>query len=133
MAEDGLTELALLFKNRDVKAPLSITTGVVISPPPNPQIRLNDVVVLDKNNLIFAAGMLSGYKRNIKFTDTNSGTTSSVNDGGMGASSHSHIVQELNVDTVMEWTDTVVKGDEVILVPVVDGQLYYVLDKGVRF
>jgi len=89
VADDGLTELAKLFKERDSKTPPSISTGIVISPPPEPKIRLNDVVVLGKDQLIFAAGMLS--------------------------------------------RDTVVEGDEVIVIPVMDSQMYYVIDKAVKF
>jgi len=138
MTEDGLTALASLFKDRDNKTPPSATTGIVIAPPPEPQIRLNDVVILYKENLIFAAGMLVDYVREadvegaIKFTDTDAGTTTNV-------SSHSHGIETLNVDTTYEakvkvtWKDTIVPGDEVILIPVIDGQLYYVLDKAVRF
>lgn len=133
MANDGLTELALLLKQRNNNMPLSITTGKVVSPPPNPLIRLDDVILLDGSNLIFASHLVNGYKRKIKFTDTDCGMTVSVNDGGQGASTHSHEIAEIHIDTMMEWTDTLQKDDEVILVPVSDGQLYYVIDKAVRF
>ena len=136
MAEDGLTEFAMLFKERDSKTPQSMTTGFVTSPPPEAQIRLNEVVVLDKDNLIFAAHLLVDYEReadfsggNIKFSDANSGTTESG--GG---------IVSLNVDTDYEskhvkikMIDTLKPGDEVILMPMVDGQTYFVLDKAVRF
>ena len=136
--QDGLTEFAKLFKDRDNSAPPAITTGIVIAPPPDPQIRLNEVVVLYKDNLIFASGMLVDHVRDadingtITFTDTNAGITTDV-------SNHSHGIETLNVDTTYEakvrvtWKDTIVPGDEVILVPVIDGQLYYVVDKAVRF
>lgn len=134
MAEiDGLTELARMLKDREPKTPPSISTGVVVAPPPDPQIRLNDTVILYKEHLIFAAHMLADYERAIKFDDTNCGTTTSVNDGGDNASSHTHEIAELHVDTIMKWKDTIVEGDEVILIPVVDSQLYYVIDKAVRF
>ena len=88
MAEDGLTELAKLFKiNKNVPSS-SITTGFVIAPPPEAQIRLNEVVILDKENLVFATSLL---------------------------------------------TDLIKPGEEVILMPVADGQSYYALGKAVRF
>ena len=88
MAEDGLTALALMFKARDNETLPSITTGIVIAGPPNPHIRLNDVIAPEKENLIFASGLLK---------------------------------------------DTIIPGDEVILISVIDKQLYYVMDKAVRF
>lgn len=127
MAEkDGFTELATLFKERDQKSPPSVSTGLVISPPPDPRIRLNDVVILHKENLIFAASMLEGYERKLKFSDTNCGQTTVSN-------AHSHDIEKINIDTLAQWTDTIGEGDEVILIPVIDNQLYYVIDKAVRF
>lgn len=133
MAEDQLTEFALMFKERDAKTPPSTTTGIVLAPPPEPQIRLNEVVVLYKDKLIFASHMVDGYERHVKLIDHNCGTTTTVNDGGDNASSHNHEIEELRIDTVMEWTDTIKVGDEVIIIPVIDNQLYYVIDKAVRF
>jgi len=129
MAEkDGLTELAKLFKNNENKTSLSITTGKVEALPPSPVIRISDIITLDKTQLVFASNLISGYERNIKFTDTDCGITTSAGDP-----SHTHDIATLNVDTLMQWTDTLEIGDEVIVVPVMDGQMYYVLDKAVRF
>lgn len=134
MAEkDGLTELAKLFKNNENKTMPSITTGIVEALPPNPVIRISDIITLDKTQLVFASNLISGYERNIKFTDTDCGITTTDSDGGDNASAHSHEIKTLNVDTLMQWTDTLEIGDEVIVVPVMDNQLYYVIDKAVRF
>lgn len=127
MAEkDGLTELAMLFRERDAKAVPSITTGIVEALPPEPVIRLTPQITLDKTQLIFASNLISGYERRIKFTDNNCGTTTTN-------SNHNHGIAELNVDTLMQWTDTLEIGDEVIVMPVVDNQMYYVIDKAVKF
>lgn len=133
MANDGLTELAMLFKERDSKKNLSITTGKVVSPLPKPRIMLDDVILLDSSNLVFASHLINGYERRLKFKESDWGITTEVNDGGQGASSHKHFVNLTNVDALIEWTDTLKQGDEVILIPVQDGQLYYVIDKAVRF
>lgn len=128
---DGLTEFAKLLKERENHIPQSITTGIVITPPPEVTIRLNDVVILNKENLIFSAHMLAGYKRDLHlvFNDENCGQTNVV-------SMHSHTVQTLNVDTEdahITTLDTIVEGEEVILMPTTDDQLYFVIDKAVRF
>ena len=86
--KDGLTEFAKMLKERNNKTPPSITTGIVITGPPNPHIRLDDVIAPQKERLIFASGVLK---------------------------------------------DTLIPGDEVIIIPVFDRQLYYVIDKAVRF
>ena len=86
MPEDGFTGFAKFFKQRENAPSSSITTGIVIAPTPDVQIRLNEVVILDKENLVFAAHMIDAIKQ----------------------------------------------GDEVIIMPVADGQLYFVIDKAVR-
>lgn len=127
MAEkDGLTELAKMFKNNENKTTPSITTGIVEAVPPSPVIRISDIITLDKTQLVFASSLISGYERNIKFTDTDCGITTTD-------SAHSHGIKMLNVDTLMQWTDTLKVGDEVSVIPVADGQLYYIMDKVVRF
>ncbi|MCG3089126.1 DUF2577 family protein [Sporosarcina cyprini] len=124
--KDGLTEFAKLFKDRDPKDVPSITTGIVESLPPEPVIRLSEKIAPDKSQLIFASNLIAGYERHIKFTDSNCGTTTTN-------SNHNHDIATLNIDTLMQWTDTLKIGDEVIVVPVADGQMYYVIDKAVKF
>lgn len=128
---DAITELALMFSERDNKTNLSITTGRVIKAPPEVEVRLNDVVILKKHQLVFSAHMLKGYERELelKFTSTNSGATN-VADG------HSHVIENFDVDSKdakIKTTDTIKSGDEVIMIPTNDGQLYFVIDKAVRF
>lgn len=128
---DAMTEFAKMFKDRNNNTPPSITTGIVITPPPEVQIRLTNNIILDKTRLVFSAHMLKDYYREIhlKFNDENCGTTNVV-------AGHSHIVETLNVDTTdanYTTTDTIVAGDEVIIMPTVDEQLYFVFDKAVRY
>lgn len=128
---DAFTELAKMLKERENKQPLSMTTGIVLKPPPNVEIRLNDVIILKKEHLIFSAHMLADYKRDLHlvFNDSNCGQTNVV-------SVHSHEIERLNVntkDTQITTLDTIVEGDEVILMPTTDYQFYFVLDKAVRF
>ena len=99
---------------------VSMTTGIVISPPPNAQIRLNDTVILGNNRLVFAAHVLDDYEReiepegDIRFTDSP--------------------FQTFEAKEVKSKTkDTLKEGDEVILLPTVDEQLYFVVGKAVRF
>jgi hypothetical protein len=101
-------ELAKLFKERDNKSYMGPVTGKVLSPPPAMKVQLGDKIILDNDHLVVAAHVIAGYKRN------------------------SNLV-ELNESTHIEFLDTVVKGDEVILIPSADEQTYYLIDKVVRF
>lgn len=124
MTDDGITELALMLKKSEPIKPQSMTTGLVVSSPPNLQIRLNDVIVLDSTDLIVALHLLKGYQRELHFVNPNWGITSYEN--------HSHEVNLKNVSTPVQWFDDLIPGDEVILMPTADGQTYFVLDKAVR-
>ncbi|WLR52470.1 DUF2577 domain-containing protein [Bacillus tianshenii] len=141
---DSITEFAKMFKERDNPVPSGIQIGEVLAPFPEIKIKLNEKVVLGKEELVFSESLLNTYKREvdikgqIQLSDTDSGTTDSVNDGGQGASSHSHTIRTLDVDTAytakaeLLFTDTLVAGDSVIIFPAADEQTYYVMDKAVR-
>ncbi len=89
---DALTELAILIRGGQdpttANAAKSMTTGKVISPPPNTNIQLNETITLDNELLIFTETVVTRGLKN---------------------------------------------GDEVILIPTADDELYYVIDKAVRF
>lgn len=89
---DALTELAILIRGDQdpttANAAKSMTTGKVISPPPNTNIQLNETITLDNEHLIFTETIIS---------------------------------------------KGLINGDEVILIPTADDELYYVIDKAVRF
>ncbi len=63
---DSITTLARMLKENENPKPVSMSTGIVISPPPNAQIRLNDTVILGNNRLVFAAHILEDYEREIE-------------------------------------------------------------------
>lgn len=140
---DGISELAKMFKERENKPYMGPQIGEVISPPPNIQVRLGGKIILTKDNLVIAAHVLNNYTRqfsiegNISFSDSDCGTTDSVNDGGYEANSHSHTIETLNIDTTfnsngtMAFTDTLKQGDKVILIPSTDEQIYFLIDKAV--
>lgn len=54
---DPITELAIIIKGgqggANASTSKSMTTGIVISPPPNAHIQLNDTIDLDNEQLIF--------------------------------------------------------------------------------
>lgn len=62
MSKDNMTELAKLFKARDNNVPPSITTGIILSPLPEIQIRLTEQIILDKTHLIIAEHIYKHYE-----------------------------------------------------------------------
>ncbi len=112
------------FKNRSYPGP---QIGVVISAPPDLQIRLGEKIILTMKHLIIAAHVLSGYARTVDIPDSSAGGSTSV------VSDHSHNIDSLTIsEGSMTFKSTLVLGDEVILLPAADEQIYFLLDKAVR-
>ena len=147
--------IEIMQKQGATSNPPSIQIGEVIEPPPNLVIKVNDLQI-DKDNILIADYLLKEHKRRIiisgeriKFSQTDPpmyiGSTNSVNDGGMNASSHSHKITDINIDTkpspypqvlieatrkdrdYIKTTDTLEKGDLLAVLPVEDRQLYIIL------
>lgn len=117
---DAVTDLAKMFKNNENPKQVSMSTGIVISPPPNAQIRLNEKVILYNNQLVFAAHVLGDYERDIELKGEIRFTESTF--------------QAFEAKEVKSKTkDTLKEGDEVMLLPTADEQLYFVVGKAVRF
>lgn len=104
----SVERFAQMFKARDNQPVPSVTTGIVLAVPPEPRIRLTDAIILEKNHLVFSAHMLKDYERKIE-----------LNKSG--------------IENDLKTMDEFEVGDEVILIPTLDEQLYYVVDKAVRF
>lgn len=144
-----MTELALIIKNSgaDPKKKTNqkesefpgFFIGTVEVAPPEIQVRLSPEVVLFNDNFIIAASVLKEYEREfeifeaeIQFTDAICGQTNNV-------SNHSHAIESLNVDSdtftakgKIKWTDELVEGDKVILVPAQNENMYILIDKAVE-
>lgn len=139
---DGVSELAVLFKERDNKYYLGPQIGKVISPLPEIKIALGEKIILVKEHLIIASHILKGYEREfsvegqLKFSDSYAGMTEEAYVSQHGF--HQHEIESLKVNTDYEstgkirWTDSLEEGDEVILIPTTNEQQYYVIDKVVR-
>ena len=125
MAEDSVTELAKLFKQRENKDVLSVSVGEVVAPFPNIQIKLNEMIVLDREDLVFAAHLLSGYQRDLIFKKEEWGETTTVDN-------HKHRIKSSESSTKIEFVDSLQTGDEVILLPNQSTGVFFVVDKAVR-
>lgn len=99
--------------------PARTRVGKVLASPPNIQVQLDDII-LTKEDVYVSAYLLSGYTRHVV------GETS-YRGGGSGDpayESHNH-----PVDNDEMWTDTLVPGDLVTVVPLEGDQLYIIEDR----
>jgi hypothetical protein len=133
------TFMAEQFKQRDNPVFIGIQVGVVSKPLPDIEIKLGEAITLDKSMLIFGRDVLP-HTRKINLT------TSYTDPKVVGSlqltseNSPTDPIVKLSLETKEDGTSTVTVefveelkvGDEVILMPAQDQQLYYVLDKAVR-
>lgn len=143
----AITELALIIKGsgnppRQQHSSANFKgffVGTVEVAPPELQVRLSPEIVLFKENLVISAAVLKDYEREfeifdaeIQFTDSDCGQTTNV-------SAHTHEIASLNINSQtlkakgkIKWTDELVEGDMVILVPAQNENMYILIEKAVE-
>ncbi|MDF2546151.1 MAG: hypothetical protein K0R93_1049 [Anaerosolibacter sp.] len=126
---DGIAELAKMFKDRENIPYFGPQTGFILSPPPNIQVALGEKIILSKDRLVIAEHLLSGYRR--EFQSTSSGTIITKTPPPVSYDTAT-VMESLNHDGEITFTDTLKAGDEVILIPSTNEQLYYLVGKAVR-
>ena len=102
--------------------PARTRVGIVLASPPAIQVQLDDIILTSKDVYV-SAYLLPGYTRHVV------GETS-FRGGGSGLpayESHNH-----PVDNDETWTDTLVPGDLVTVIPLEGDQLYLIEDKVVK-
>ncbi|AMA72935.1 hypothetical protein ACH33_08730 [Aneurinibacillus sp. XH2] len=128
-------------KKRDNPVFIGVQIGIVSKPFPDIEIKLGEAIVLDKSQLIFGRDVLR-HKRTINIKSSTTSLSLSKDEGATsqelsGAYKHAHDISVSNgqfsiSESEIEFVDELRPGDEVILLPAQDQQLYYVLDKAVR-
>jgi len=131
--DDKLTELAGLFKERDNPSPFQIGTAFVVQESPL-VLKTEDSVFISANynNVVWSKSILSGYKRDFLINPVYGVTD--VRSGGSGDSefaSHDHDYKA-DITGSITWTDNPKNGDEYIVIPIHNGNMWYVFDKVVR-
>lgn len=158
---NAISRLAKMLKDRENPNILGVLIGVVEAGFPDIKIRIQDNFVLEKDDIIFSAHVLENYERDFEFSGTmdlskstsgtpldNAGTIGNVVDvsaTGLPVTPvvHTHtlpvrLINGINIDGgsysgtgTIKWTDTLVVGDEVILIPSMNNKRFYLVDKGV--
>ena len=128
---DGISELARLFKDRDNILYIGPQIGKVINPLPDIKIALGDKIVLTKEHLIISETLI---KKRGKFKL--SGNSSIGNITLKISHQNNYEIVDINIDQI-DKTNIEVEfdlkiDDGVILIPTIDEQQYYLIDKVVR-
>jgi len=126
---DSIEKLGMWFKERNNPNLIGTTICEVIAPPPKVKIRLNEHIILENDRLVFAAHLLAGYKR--EFTSVSEGSIITKTPPPESYDTNT-VLESLNHQGEITYTDTIKAGDEVILVSTTDSQRYFVIDKAVR-
>ncbi|GED13974.1 DUF2577 family protein [Aneurinibacillus migulanus] len=136
------THLAQLLKERENPSFIGIQIGVVSKPLPDIEIKLGEEIELDKTMLIFAEHILK-HNRKMKITSSSANLSHSKNAGATSQEldppyKHSHDIAVANgsfslSDSDVEYLDELKVGDEVIIMAAQDQQIYYVIDRAVKF
>lgn len=130
---DKISDLAELFKERNNPTPFGIGTAIVVQAEPL-VLKSEDSIFIsaEYNNVVWSKSILAGYKREFLIDNIN-GTTGTRSGGGGDASfaAHDHDYKAPVTGSII-WTDNPKLGDEYIVIPINNGNMWYVFDKVVR-
>nr|DAD95053.1 MAG TPA: Protein of unknown function (DUF2577) [Siphoviridae sp. ctVqj4] len=132
--EDWATQLAREFRSRDNPNTIGPIIGTIVSPPPDLNISILEGQVFITKCYVLDY-VLNDYTRTISIPTTTAmgtGVTNAVNDGGDHATAHSHsvLLQSIALSLVqVVFNDTLKVGDQVLLIPTGDNQVYFLVGK----
>lgn len=126
----GGTQLAMLMKSLGYNKDVDFQLATVTSAPPDLKIKVDNMekIELDKDDLIVAQH-LTKYTRKVKLTST------SVTDAmtSAGYTPHTHDITSLVIEADLDFDDELKVGDRVIVVEIVEGETYVILDRAVTY
>jgi hypothetical protein len=133
MAESWDIALAKKLKERDNKPQIGNVVGLVISSLPDIKISILDGnVVLNKEQLYCCEHVLAGYTRQVKTTDFHTDGATSSHKLTSGGSVEDYTYTSINIPestSTVEYTDSLVVGDMVLLTHTADEQTWFIVDK----
>lgn len=133
---------ANVFKSLKNKTYLGAIIGEVIEEMPNLRISIDDKIIIEKEQLVISNHVLKDYERefeiegkvtiNAQTENAIAGVTGQATENPDG---HLHQIKLNEVDYKtkgkIKWTNTLIKGDIVLLIASMDNQLFFLIDKGV--
>ena len=120
--EESIVELASVIKGVTNQVPRfeGFVIGRVVSPPDDLRVSIDEAIILDKTNLIVAAHVLNDYEREFEIVE---GDEISINNSP---------VSTFTAKGKLKWTNRLLTGDLVILIPSENQQMYILIDKAVE-
>ncbi|MBN1469544.1 MAG: DUF2577 domain-containing protein [Fusobacteriaceae bacterium] len=132
---------ATVFKSLKNKNYLGAVIGEVIEEMPNLKISIDDKIVVEKDQLVISKHVLKDYERefeiegkitfNAKTENAMAGVTGQATESPNG---HPHQIKlnenDYKAKGKIKWTDSLLKGDIVLLIASMDNQLFFLMDKG---
>jgi len=136
-------ELANLFKNLKNPNYLGAVVGEVIETFPNLRIAIADKIIVEKEQIFVSQHLMKDYEREFEIDgkisfDTKTelekaGVTGQATENPVG---HEHNIKIRSLDFTsrgkLKFTDTILKGDMVLLIATMDNQNFFLIDKGVN-
>ena len=143
-------EFATVFKKLKNRNFLGAVVGSVLEPPPNLRIIINDKIILEKEHIYISSHILKGYKRTLDIeasielegkeflleaspyviNDTSAGGPRMITSIPEGQTSKIKLKGDIKGEGSIEFTDTLIKGDMVLLIASSDNQNFFLIDKG---
>lgn len=135
-------ELANLFKNLKNPSYLGAVVGEVIETFPNLRVAIDDKIIIEKEQIFVSQHLMKEYEREFEVEGDLSfdaktelekaGVTGQATENPLG---HQHDIKinenKFTGKGKIKWTDTIVKGDMVLLIATMDNQNFFLIDKGV--
>lgn len=131
-----------IFKALKNKNYIGTVIGEVIETFPNLRVSISDKIIIEKDNIVVSNHLMSNYKREFDFEGKitlNSQTElalAGVNGQAIeNPSGHQHDINfnenDFKAKGKIKFTDTLLKGDIVLLIASSDNQIFFLIDKGV--
>lgn len=135
-------ELANIFKNLKNPNYLGAVVGEVIETFPNLRIAIDDKIIIEKEQIYVSQHLMKDYEREFEIEGKinleskteleKAGVTGQATENPTG---HQHNLKISNTDFSskgkVKFTDTIIKGDMVLLIASMDNQTFFLLDKGI--
>jgi len=136
-------ELANLFKNLKNPNYLGAVVGEVVETFPNLRIAIADKIIVEKEQIFVSQHLMKDYEREFEIDGKISfdaktelekaGVTGQATENPVG---HQHNIKISSLDFSskgkLKFTDTILKGDMVLLIATMDNQNFFLIDKGVN-
>ncbi len=134
----SILKLAGIISQRNKPVWLGAITGEVVNPPPNLQVKIQNNLIIKSHKIMIAIEKINGYFREYSLegdiTEYNLKNTTSTEI----ASNHAHAIKSLVGKGIYKargkitWTDTLKKGDLVLMLPTNKSEYFYLIDRVVR-